>query len=1257
MTTHIPVKPNNSLFTDSQWQAIYDSGDNLLISASAGSGKTMVLVHRVIEKIKQGTHLDELLIVTYTEAAAKEMKERIQKAIQEAISQETDRDTKQHFIEQIAKIPTANISTLHAFCLQVIRKYYYLIDIDPVFRLLTDETEMLLLEEDVWDELREELYASMQQPFYDLTENFSNDRTDRGLEQLIFTLHNFARSHPDPVAWLTGLSDLYEVPESQLLSDTKIYQEVLKKTLHSTVLSAANQGKLALSLVDGEEQLLKVKEMLQKEQHLMDNLLQYIETDQLDQAYEAVTGFEYDRFNGPRKNAKNEAYYDSLKDLFEQVKPLRNQNKETIQKLADTFFKAPPKKLLEIMAQSKDRVATLSLVSIEFYQRFKRRKKELNLVDFNDLEHFTLDILATSGEQGLEPSEASHYYREKFSEVLVDEYQDINQLQESLLYWLRTPEPEPGNLFMVGDVKQSIYSFRLADPSLFIAKYQKFGENQSGRRILLQENFRSRKEVLSFTNFVFTQLMDEAVGQIAYDQSAELVNGFTEFPESDQFQVEMLLYEKGAEVTEDVADLTIDFELDDKTEGETQLVGRKIQELVTSGYLIYDKKLKEQRPVRYKDIVLLTPTKKNNLVLLDQFNQLGIPLHVNDTQNYFQATEIQTMVSLLQIIDNPYQDIPFVSVLRSPIVGLKENDLGIIRLYEKEHDFYQAVLAYLKEAEPDQPRYQKLRRFHILFTDWRELARRNQLGQLIWRIYEDTGFLDFVAGLPAGKQRQANLHALYHRANAYEEMSFKGLFQFVRFIEKMQEKNKDLAEPTTMSEDEDAVRVMTIHASKGLEFPVVFVLDMSRQFNTQDLKTRYVLDDKLGAGIDYIDTAAREVYESLPKMALKVFKRQKLLAEEMRKLYVALTRAEQKLFLVGTVASQEKAWQRWCQVGEAHQRVLPEDIRLKCQNLLDWVGYTLVRHEIADNMQQEYPVIKLADLYHYPVSFQIKFYQPQDIAKLANSKENLDQSAVLLDRKDLDERLYQQAYKRLTYHYPYQLASQTTSYQSVSEIKRVFEDPDNVDLLSLDLQERQPRGKNRFTEEQLAVPKFLSQKKQVTAAEIGTATHLLLQQVPLDKTPDEQLFVTLAQQLIEQKIMSEEVVQHIDFSQLVAFFNSEFGQFMVEHHQHIVREQPFSMLMRPENLFQDYPENEQDDVLIHGIIDGYIQLPDQLILYDYKTDFVNPSNLSENLLTLKKRYQGQLYLYKQALEKATGKPVTSVRLILLQANQALEMLT
>lgn len=1222
----IPPKAPNEMYTDAQWQAIYDQGDNLLVSASAGSGKTAVLVRRVIEKIKrERLSVDQLLVVTFTEAAASEMKERVQSALQEAINEETDQELKNHFTRQLTLLPMANISTLHSFCSKVIQRFFYLIDLDPSYRMLTDATETILLKEDVWDELREECYEQNEEIFYRLTENFSNDRSDQGLEDLILAMYEFARANPAPFEWLDSLLENYSVSD---LIDSTLYQESLRPQLLQALEDASELYQEMMELSEASKDLEKIFALAEAEKQNTLILLQTVMEDRLADAYQLMEGFSFPSFPTPRKKEVKELYGETI----ERLKDKRQTAKDLLTQMKTSFFAATPEEHVERLQAARPLIEELVRVEKQFIERYSAKKREKGLLDFNDLEHFTLQILRTKVDDSFP---AQSYYRSRFSEVLVDEYQDINQLQETILKALASEGEADGNLFMVGDVKQSIYGFRLADPTLFIQKYHDFAEENGGRRIILAENFRSRKEVLDFTNLVFKQLMDQEVGQIAYDQEAELINGFTAFPVSDNFKTELLVYEKDEETPEWI---------EDKATGETVMVAAKIRQLIHEGFEIYDKKQKAMRPVDYQDIVLLTPTKSNNLTILEVFKQLDIPLSINDTQNYFQSTELRVMISLLQIIDNPYQDIPLAAVLRSPMVGLSEEELAQVRLLLPKKEFYRAMKQYM--TTKDDATSEKLKNFYQMFIDWREFSRQEALSDLVTKIYDETAYLDYVLGMPAGQQRHANLLALVERAKDYERSSFRGLYQFIRFIEKMQEKDKDLAEPQS-EEITNAVRVMTIHASKGLEFPVVFLLDMSKSFNLSDTRRNYVFDEKLGLGVKYLTPETRVRFSTLAFDAVQQVNLRKLLSEEMRKLYVALTRAEQKLFLVGSYGNQEEALKKWSVTANNTELVLPVSSRTK-GTFFDWVGQTLIRHPEMTEYQLEGSIADLPQVAQQPVGFSVSFVQPNSLEKqLAKFMPEKKQREV---EKETDIDI-SQIKNRLLYRYSYQEATKTTSYQSVSELKRMYDDPDNREALSLNFSdEGTQQSVYRFTDEGLSQPKFLETRSQLSAAEVGTATHLIMQLISLDKQPTEESIQNLIDELVAESTLTPELAEAISIQSLMGFFASDLGQEVLANSTQVFREEPFAMLLPANEVFQEY--QAQDDLLIHGIIDGYIEYTDYLVLYDFKTDYYTLEREQE----LIDRYRGQLFLYKEALEKAKNKPISSLNIVFLRGEKVIDLL-
>lgn len=1239
---------NGFSFTPSQDQAIHQHGNNLLVSASAGSGKTRVLVERVIERLKEGTGIDEFLIVTFTNAAAAEMRDRIQKALRKELTEAKDEQQQQFYLRQLNQLPVADITTLDAFCLHLLQHYYYVIDMDPVFRQLTDKTEVGLLRDDVWADLREELYADDESGrFARLTENFSNDRSDDGLAELVQRTYTFANATPDPVAWLKQLPVAYQLDASKL-TDTTFYQEQVQPLLTSKL----NQVKADLTSAQAfatQHELKKQADHMSKALKSLAQVEELVTHGSWNDLRTAIQDFSWGRIPSISKKSEDYPTYDDLRTAY--YEPAKDE----LKKICDKYFAQPEDQLVAVMQHSGELITELSRVVRAYREAYRVEKERRHVLEFADIEHAALQILASKTEQSKQVAER---LRQQYAEIMVDEYQDTNGLQEAILTAIADPAPH-GNLFMVGDVKQSIYRFRQADPTLFMGKADHYGQDpQAGELITLAENFRSMANVDNFTNLIFKQLMNRELGEVAYTGDAELAFGATYYPEEVTSTAELLVYLTGGTESDDQDGEAMDetFQVDDKHQGEVLMTGKKIQALIADETPIYDRDKKCIRPMTYGDITLLTPTRSNNLIITDELRRLGIPVVVNDAQNYFKTTEIQIMMALLQVIDNPYQDIPLAAVLRSPIVGLDENELALLRINQRTGDYYQAVRHFQQQmavggpaSDMQQRVYQKVGHFLEQLDKFRDIARQNQLVTLIWRIYQDTGFLDYVGGMPAGKQRQANLHALYERAQSYEQSSFKGLFQFVRFVERLQERDDDLAGAPVQTA-EDAVSVMTIHGSKGLEFPVVFIMDASHQFNVKDQQGTSVMSGKNGIGIDYLDPKTRIRAASLQKLVVAQAISRASLAEEMRKLYVALTRAESRVYLVGSHKNKDEALQAWRQAYQSPDLVLNATLREKhtLANYLDWVGMCLVRAPQfnSDWRDGEATSPKLVD---DQTNFQVSFATAQDLGPVTAVGEEaadwLEETQAKADAQ-AGTPLEQTAIRGvMDFKYPHQAATLTTAYQSVSEAKRLFEDPDNASIG--EYQPGEPTGHGRrFVSHDFDRPDFLQTVRAPLPTEIGTATHLVLQQLPVTSTPTAATVQTVIDRLVTTKILTPEVAEKIEADRVLGFFETSVGQAVLAQPDQLHREVPFSLLIPAKSLFQDFRETDSQ-VLIHGIVDGYLETDEGLIIFDYKTDHVNPRAVDRSTAKLVERYGGQVNLYATALHQMTGKPVTAQYLYLL----------
>ncbi|MGD6817725.1 helicase-exonuclease AddAB subunit AddA [Metabacillus sp. 84] len=1222
MTNHIP-KPAESQWTDDQWSAIASSGRDILVAAAAGSGKTAVLVERMIRKITSRDNpadVDRLLVVTFTNASAAEMKNRIGEALEQALK---SNPASLHLRRQLSLLNRASISTLHSFCLNMIRKYYYMIDLDPGFRI-ADQTEGALLMDEVLDDLFEEEYGKEDnEPFFDLADRYSSDRSDLALQDLIRTLYDFSRSNPNPDAWLDRLPQLYDVNEDSRLEEQPYFPVIREDIAISTGL-AKERLEEAMRLIrmpggpapradDVSDYLDQVNRLLEKEGTW----------DELSEGFQALK---------PKraKPVKGDEYDPAL---TEEVKALRESAKKHLDKVKEDWFQRDIRRSMKDLGDLKPVMETLVQFVKKFGANFQKKKKEKGLVDYSDLEHLCLSILSVEDEAGrLLPGEPALACRRQFTEVMVDEYQDTNLVQEAILQLVKKETEETGNLFMVGDVKQSIYRFRLAEPMLFLAKYKRFMPvpELTGQRIDLNKNFRSRSEVLDGTNFLFKQLMGEKVGEIDYDQQAELKLGAS-YPESSGMKTELLLADRsGLDDTEETEAAGIPNEPEAETvQLESRLIARKIRELTDSRFQVYDRKKGGTRNIMYRDIVILLRSMPWAPQMIEELKKQGIPVYANLSGGYFEATEVNIMMSLLKVIDNPSQDIPLASVLRSPIVGLSETEMAAIRTYDKKGTYYEACKAAMQHAiASDQPLAEKLNRFFSRLHEWRSDARKGSVSDLVWKIYRESKYFDFAGGMPGGKQRQANLRALYDRARQYEATSFRGLFRFLRFIERMQERGDDLGAARALGEQEDVVRIMTIHSSKGLEFPVVFTAGLARQFNMMDMNKSFLLDKHLGFGTKYIHPELRFSYPTLPLLAMKKKLKIELLSEELRVLYVALTRAKEKLYLIGTVKDRAKALQNWKRALLKEDWLLPDGDRLQAKSYLDWIGPALVRHRDSHELHEG--EAGMNELSSHSSAWKVQFVHQSELTESGSEREDMEAEIL----KALSENRpvpvisgWREAVeKELTWSYPYAAASRQRSKQSVSEIKRQQAYKDEY-------AEHIPGGR-RNQSISYERPKFL-QQKVLTAAERGTAMHAVMQHISLEAPVSREDVLQTAEDMKIRELLTEEQANAVDPDAIAAFFSSEIGKTMLSA-KRILREVPFSYARAPEQ------EAVPDNVLVQGVIDCLFEDEEGLTIVDFKTDAIKgrfPGGFADAESTMRDRYEIQLRLYSEAIEAIYRRPV------------------
>ncbi|OCS87452.1 helicase-exonuclease AddAB subunit AddA [Caryophanon tenue] len=1204
--TNIPKKPADVQWTDEQWQAIYASGQDTLVSAAAGSGKTAVLINRMIEKVigKTGEPIDcdELLVVTFTNAAAAEMRQRMATALEKELQKQLDNPPiAKHLRRQLTLVNKAQISTLHSFCLAIIKQYAYMLDLDPGFRIANDG-EAALLRDDVLAEVLEQAYDEDNEArlldMYRLVDSFTSDRDDQAIELLIERLYEMSRVQPEPYRWLNSLVDAYNIDAATTVDDL-VFIEDIKKSIRLELQSAwryLEEMRDITLLPDGPA---AYGTTLERDFDDVRTVLAISEMGSWQALHDAVTGFKWTTLARMKKDECDPT-------LQKRAKDKRDKAKKIIDTLQKTYFARQPHTLVEEIRRMAPIIATLVELTKDYSERYKQLKRKRALVDFSDLEHYALQILTTIEDGELVPSVVAQDYQQKFKEVLVDEYQDTNLLQETILQLVKSGDAHNGNMFMVGDLKQSIYRFRLAEPRLFLGKYEQYADKQDGLKIDLNANFRSRREILEGTNYIFTQIMGKQVGELEYDEAASLKysGGYDDVPTAIPIQVAVIANAEEEDELPEEDDFTA-------AQYEARYIIREIQQLKESGAMVKGKD-GNMRPLEYRDIVILMRSMTWSAEFAEAFKEAEIPLYADLGKGYFEALEVMIMLNTLKVVDNPYQDIALASVLRAPFVGLTENELATIRVSDKRLPFYEALHHFVRQGQSgiSTAAAEKLQRFLQLLQKWRNASKRIALSDLVWMIYEDTYYYEMVGAMVNGKQRQANLRILHDRALAYEQTIFRGLFRFLRFVDRMKSRGDDLGTARSVSEEEDVVRVMTIHASKGLEFPVVFVAGLGRGFNKMDFNHPYVFDQQYGLGVKAIDPEHRVTYTSLPFLAIKEKKLLEMRAEEMRILYVAMTRPKERLYLVGSVKDATKSLQDWqeSQRLKEHER-LPNALRAKANRYLDWIGPAIVCHPDFIEMEQQAS--------YTPSQWNVHFISND---ALREGKDKLTQEQ-LADTATLDATLVEEVTRRFTAQYHYTDMTTKRSKTSVTELKRLQqlqlqEEPELFAQATQTLVKEAPR------------PAFL-QQQSLTAAEVGTAFHAAMHHVPQQGFTSDTAIDAFIDSLVTREILTKDEAAVLERAHFQQFFASAIGQRFMKAHR-IWRELPFTMLVKEDTMI--------DGQIIQGIIDCVIEEQDgTIILLDYKTDRIAKAQLQEEL---EKRYTIQLHTYAQAIEQILRVPVT-----------------
>ena len=1201
-------------WTDEQKQAIYKKNNNILVSAAAGSGKTAVLVERIINKIlNEKIDIDKLLVVTFTNAAAAEMRERILNAIYKKLEETEIEEEQENLQKQIVLLNKASICTIDSFCLDVIRNNFYEIDISPNFRI-ADTAEIELLKQEVLEEIFEEKYEEKDKDFEVLIKTYTSYKDDTPLKDLVLKIYSYIESNPFPMKWLNNQVEKFDIKD--------IKQDFAKSEWGKNLLNELKEELIDdINILKNEAKKLSVEEDLKIWEKTFENDCQELEKllnnlDSWDKSYQIANLIEF--IPWPR----NKTEFTEQKDKAKSVRDvIRKKYKEKIQKIFVSNSEEANKDILEMYKK----LNKLKKLVLEFDEKFTKRKKEKNILDFSDIEHLALKILVKENEEGKYiRSEIAKKYSQKFKEIAIDEYQDSNLVQEYIL----TSVSNGNNLFMVGDVKQSIYKFRQAMPELFLEKYEKYALNEPngyGLKIQLFKNFRSRANILDFTNSIFSKIMSKDLGDIDYNEDEFLYLG-ANYEESQldlKTEIDIInIKDEENENQEVIKEETKEETKEDKEENEkienieleAKFVANKIKDLIDSKAKIYDIKKQKFREISYKDIVILLRSTKNRAPVFEkELINKKIPVFSDTSVEYLDSMEIHTIMSLLKIIDNPMQDIPLATVMLSTIGGFTNNDLVEIRLTDRNEDFYTALLKSRLSVRSELK--EKINTFLEKLDKWRKQQEYLALDELIWNIYEETNFLNYVGILPNGEFRQANLKMLFEKAKQFESVSFKGLFNFIRFIEKIKLSSGDLGSAKLIGENENVVRIMSIHKSKGLEFPFVFLSSSGTNFNLMDLNQDILLHQDLGIGVKYIDYDAQIKYDTLSKRALRNKILDESLSEEMRVLYVALTRAKEKIYITGISKDFEKEVkekQALLEIYTNNDKIINPILIKKYKNYIDWIQ-----------------LIYLSDLKLKDIST-LNVFSKTDINKIIKNDKNEKSDYLKIlqeENKKIKKEDLEKLQRKLEFNYEYEESTKLPTKTSVTAIAHndINSIIDNQDIYIPGSDDIEQEARMVFP-----IPKFTKNKEdeKITPSQRGTIIHLCMKMLDFSKYYSLQDIKNLVQYLKEKFFITEKESESINLNQILQFTKSNIWKELKEAKEYY-KEEPFYINF----------EQSGENILVQGIIDlYYINKNDELILLDYKTDYINKGE--EDVLI--NRHKKQLMIYKQALENALNRKVDKV---------------
>lgn len=1199
-------------WTSEQKNVINSRNGNLLVAAAAGSGKTAVLVENIIEtvlgvdssgnKISEGVDIDELLVVTFTNAAASQMKEKIADVLAKK-AEEMPYD--EHIVKQQALISRAKICTIDSFCLGIVKDYFNIVGIDSNFDI-ADNAEMELIKADVMNEVLEECYLENNTEFIRLINAFARKESDKQVSDLVENIYKVSSSFPRPMIWLDNAKRTLAMANETDLLDARWYKEyekIVREVINSAILMATR----CLDVCNMNRGPAGYRDAVCSDIDMFNSMYNQKKLESIKNCF---TGFS--------KLGKNK------KDSFDEelavyVKSVRNKYKDLINSVVASIEPAD-KVIKEIKLVSKTIIPLIDL-TIRYRTGLDRVKREKNVFEFHDIEEFALSIVCGEYDDSGRaiPSDVGEAISQNYRRIFIDEYQDSNFLQEDILSCVSGHGEKLHNTFMVGDVKQSIYRFRMARPDLFINKYDTYKDYEEGgdcSKIILSNNFRSSKSVIDFVNMIFAPLMAKDMGGIEYDDSAYLKPGEEQIKAAASDLVpEIVLVENNSKgLPDEYSNIEI----------EAISIANEIERIVNGDKIIYvndDSVPNGKRKATYKDIVILLRSVKTSSSVFDSiFSERGIPLYLESEQGYFDAIEVNTLLSMLAVIDNAYIDYELTAVLRSPLVGINENELayvvGVYNEYVRVNEdaknlrnvmLYDKIKYYVNLNNEDELTG-KLEKFIGMLTYLKEEKNYLSISDMIRYVLDETGYYWYVSAMGMGKRRQANIDMLISKADAYEDSSFKGLFNFLRYIDRLKVNDIDFAEAGTLSDNDNVVRVMTMHKSKGLEFPIVFVSGLGKKLTNMDAKSQVIIHPDYYLSSYAIDTTNRIRQNTFARSAVITLMKTEMLSEEMRILYVALTRAKQKLYVTAGVDSIDKTIEKCSHMMTINDKLLYVD-KLSVSYFIEWILMSL---DVCSNSTALVNIIKKNAT--EVILESIDLFSIDD--------DNCGAAAPVIDSKIIDE-----ATKALSFSYSFGSANYK-SKMSITEIKRLKSEGEAnkavlIDSISLE------HDNNKISDIDIPVPEFMKKEHTIQGNEIGTVMHKIMELIDFNKVSMEDVSKQV-DIMFEKNIFHDAFKSKIDISKLYKMINSNLGLRMAkaDNEGKLYREQQFYISMNPKDIWGD--ESTTDEIIVvQGIIDAYFVEDGEVVLLDYKTDKV------DNMQELVTKYRVQLDNYAKTIERLT----------------------